>query len=77
MRGLIIIGATLVCISRSHGDMCRYHEPEEGIGHVAFSKSGEMSFLDLAREASAECEVIHGDGECDLFCFLSRDGVEE
>ena len=60
-----------VCIAMTQQDPCEYHEPEHGFGHVAFSRS--MPFIDLAREAVNECEAVHGEEQCSVTCFVSRE----
>lgn len=67
---MFIIGL-FICISRTLQDACTYHDPEEGFGHVAYSKT--MPLREIAREAVNECEAVHGEDQCDLFCFESRD----
>lgn len=61
----------LVCIAMTANDPCVYHEPEDGVGHVAFSRS--MTLSDLSREAMNDCEIVHGDGACDVVCWVSRE----
>jgi hypothetical protein len=64
-----------VCIAVSGSDDPHvYHQPEAGMGHVAYSYS--MSFFDLAREAVNECEALHGDEQCDVLCYISRSRME-
>lgn len=67
---LVVVGL-LVCISRAPNDGCIFHEPETGVGHVAYSES--LGFSDLARESINECESVHGDGACDVVCWVSRE----
>jgi hypothetical protein len=68
---IIISGVLYVCLAAAQQDPCEYHEPEHGFGHVAYSRS--MPFFDLAREALAECEVVHGEDQCELSCWESRE----
>ena len=68
-------GLLYVCLAMSEADPCVYHEPEYGHGHVAYSKS--LDFIDLANEALNECETVHGDGMCELHCWVSREDCGE
>ena len=61
----------LICIASIPHDPCVYHEPEEGRGHVSYSR--EIPFVHLAREALTECEIVHGDGAFDVVCRVSRE----
>ena len=64
----------MICIASVPNDPCVFHTPEEGVGHVAFSRT--LDARELLREVVAECEIVHGDGECSAFCFVSRGGDE-
>ncbi len=68
----IIAIAVTVCIARAHDDQCVYHDPETGVGHVAYSES--LPLFDVRYEAVNECEAVHGEEQCESFCFMSREG---
>ena len=68
MEALLAFGI-MVCVAHAPGDRCVFHSPEEGVGHVAYSRSIETR--ELMREAIAECEVVHGVA-CEHYCYLSR-----
>lgn len=66
-RALILAGF-YICIARTPHDPHIFHEPETGIGHVAYGQG----LYDIAREVVNECEVAHGSDQCELTCFYSR-----
>jgi hypothetical protein len=66
----IVSTMLFVCIASVPDDPCVYFHPEEGRGHVAYSRT--MTFADLSRESLTECEIVHGDGACDVSCWVSR-----
>ena len=68
---MIVSGVLYVCVSLAIvGESHNFNDPEDGIGHVAFSRS--IPFVDLERESLAECEVAHGQDECTTYCYESR-----
>lgn len=64
-------GILYVCLAMAVNDPCVYNEPEHGFGHVSYSHS--MSLYDLRDEAVAECEIVHGDEQCEVSCWVSRE----
>lgn len=70
-RSLPILLGIYICIARTQADPHTFMEPEEGVGHVAWG----LGLYDIAREAVNECEIAHGDEQCELSCFFSRNGV--
>jgi hypothetical protein len=67
---MIISGILYVCVSLVAMDSHTFHHPEQGIGHVAYSRS--LPFMDLSRESMNECEVAHAGDVCSTYCFESR-----
>jgi hypothetical protein len=67
---MIIEGILYVCVSLVAMDSHKFHHPEVGIGHVAYSRS--LGFADLAMESENECETAHVGMVCKTYCYESR-----
>ena len=61
-----------VCIARTPDDSHFYQDPEMGVGHVSVGQG----LYDNANAAVNACEQAHGKDQCELLCFLSREGGE-
>ena len=68
---MITSGILYICVSFVPMDTHKFHHPEVGIGHVAYSRS--ISMIDLSIESTTECEIAHVGMECSIYCFESRE----